>query len=55
MIAKFSSVISEDGGNIITLVNKSKGEYAYSVIDIDKVIPFEDIKNVNGVLRVRVI
>jgi D-3-phosphoglycerate dehydrogenase len=55
MIAKFSSVISEDGGNIITLVNKSKGDYAYSVIDIDKDIPYEDIKEIAGVLRVRVI
>lgn len=55
MIAKFSNVISTDGGNIVTLVNKSKGEYAYSVIDIDKDIPFDDIKNLEGVLRVRVI
>ncbi len=55
MIAKFSTVISTDGGNIVTLVNKSKGDYAYSVIDIDKVIPFDDIKNIDGVLRVRVI
>ena len=55
MIAKFSTVISTDGGNIVTLVNKSKGDYVYSVIDIDKVIPFDDIKNIDGVLRVRVI
>ena len=55
MIAQFSTVISTDGGNIITLVNKSKGDYAYSVIDIDKEIPYKDIENINGVLRVRVI
>ena len=51
----FSTVISTDGGNIVTLVNKSKGDYAYSVIDIDKEIPYKDIENINGVLRVRVI
>ena len=55
MIAKFSSVISNDGGNIVTLVNKSKDDYAYSIIDIDKEIDFKDLELVEGVLRVRVI
>lgn len=55
MIAKFSTVISNDGGNIETLVNKSKDDYAYSVIDVNGVINVEDIKSIDGVLRVRVI
>ena len=55
MIAKFSTVISNDGGNIATLVNKSKNEYAYSVIDVDGAINIDDIKAIEGVLRVRVI
>ena len=55
MIAKFSTVISNDGGNIATLVNKSKNEYAYSVIDVDGTINIDDIKAIEGVLRVRVI
>ena len=55
MIAKFSTVISNDGGNIETLVNKSKDDYAYSVIDVNGQINIEDITNIDGVLRVRVI
>ena len=55
MIAKFSTVISNDGGNIETLVNKSKDNYAYSVIDVNGVVKVEDIINIEGVLRVRVI
>lgn len=55
MIARFSSVISEQGGNIVTLVNKSKGEYAYSVLDVDGNINDGILEGLEGVLRVRVI
>lgn len=55
MIAKFSSLVSDAGGNIITLVNKSKGEYAYTIIDVDKSIETELLKKVEGVLKVRII
>lgn len=55
MIAKFSSMISDAGGNITTLVNKSKGDYAYSIIDVQTQINTDDIQNLEGVLRVRVI
>lgn len=55
MIAKFSTVISNDNGNIENLVNKSKGEYAYSVIDISGEFNISDIEEIDGVLKVRVI
>ena len=55
MIAKFSSVISADGGNIENFVNKSKNEYAYSIIDINGTIDIDDIKKIENVLRVRVL
>lgn len=59
MIAKFSTVISDDNGNIENLVNKSKGNYAYSVIDVSGDVALEDtikdIKAIEGVLKVRVI
>lgn len=55
MIANFSSDISANGGNIVTLVNRSKGEYAYSIIDVDGTIDIKPIEKVEGVLRVRVI
>ena len=55
IIAKFSTVISNDGGNIENLVNKSKGEYAYSVIDVNGEINIKDIEAIENVLKVRVI
>lgn len=55
MIAKFSTVISNDNGNIENLVNKSKGEYAYSVIDISGDFNIKDIESIDGVLKVRVL
>ena len=55
MIAKFSTVISNDGGNIENLVNKSRGDYAYSIIDVNGTIKIEDIESIENVLKVRVI
>lgn len=55
MIAKFSTVISNDGGNIENLVNKSRGEYAYSIIDVNGIVKIEDIEAIDDVLKVRVI
>lgn len=55
MIAKFSTVISNDGGNIENLVNKSRGEYAYSIIDVNGTVKIEDIESIENVLKVRVI
>ena len=44
--------------NIADLTNKSKGKYAYTMIDIDSIVPegvAEELRQVNDVLRVRVI
>ena len=44
--------------NISDMVDKSRGEYAYSLIDIDDEIDdatIEKLKEVEGVIRVRVI
>lgn len=55
MIVKFSSIFSSDNKNISNLLNKSKGEYAVTIIDYDEEIDVNLIKNTDGVLRVRVI
>jgi D-3-phosphoglycerate dehydrogenase len=55
MIAKFSEIIMKDGANIITLTNKSKGDFAYTIIDIDKKVDEGKLASVEGTLRVRVI
>lgn len=58
MLSQFTAALSSDGINIENLVNKSKGEFAYTVIDTD-VIPsirtMEEIEKIKGVLKVRVL
>ncbi len=56
MIGQISSKLANRGKNIIDMLNKSKGNVAYTIIDIDKQ-PSDDliaeIKNIDGVLNVR--
>ncbi len=58
MLASITSLLSTDGVNVENLSNKSKGPYAYTLVDLgtrvdEKVI--EDVKNLPNVIRVRVI
>ncbi len=57
-LGRFTSAIAADNVNIDGLMNKSRGEYAYTMLDLDQ-HPSEDVvshlKQVEGVLRVRVI
>ena len=58
MIGQFSKILADDNMNIADLTNKSKGGYAYTMIDIDSEVPdrvIEELKKVGEVLRVRVI
>lgn len=58
MITRFSGVLSEAGINISDMVNSSKGEYAYTMIDTDSAITQEfvdKLSSIDGVIRVRVI
>ncbi len=58
MIATITDTISKDGVNIANFLDKNKGEYAYSIIDVDSEVSetvVEDIKKIGGVIRVRVI
>ena len=58
MIGQFTKVLARDNMNIADLVNKSKGGYAYTMIDIDSDVPetvAEDLRAIKDVLRVRVI
>jgi D-3-phosphoglycerate dehydrogenase len=57
-ISQFTSAVAKENINISDLVNRSKGEYAYSMLDLDDVPSDAVIKALNeieGVLRVRVI
>ena len=58
MIGQFTKVLAKDNMNIADMANKSKGEFAYTMIDIDSDIPdtvAEDLRAIEGVLRVRVL
>lgn len=58
MIAKITSVLAENGANIENFVNKSRGNYAYSIIDVNTDIPefaVDKLRKIDGVIRVRVI
>jgi D-3-phosphoglycerate dehydrogenase len=57
-LTKISSVISAQNINIANMLNKSKGDYAYTMLDVaptDYDSVCEELKAVNGVIRVRVI
>lgn len=58
MINYFTNITSEMGINIAGMTNKSRGEYAYTVLDVDSIFP-EDVANklkeIEGIIRVRVL
>ena len=57
MIAKFSTIMGENSINIENFVNSSKGDYAYSILDVatvnDQIV--NDLNKIDGVIKVRVI
>ena len=58
MIGQISSALASKGMNIIDMLNKSKGDVAYTIIDIDKPVAdnlIDDLQNIKGVLKVRAI
>jgi len=58
MITKFTACFGDEGINITDMVNKSKGEVAYTMLDIEKPADAEIIsklQSVEGVFRVRVV
>lgn len=58
MISRFTGIFGESGLNISDMTNKSKGEYAYTMMDLDVPVPDDIVKKleaVEGVIRVRVV
>lgn len=58
MVGQISTAMAGAGLNIIDMLNKSKGEIAYTLIDVDKPIPAPvkaRIEKIEGVLAVRVL
>ena len=57
-LGQFTSTVARDNLNISDLLNRSKGEYACTMLDLDEpasAAVVEDLKKIEGVLRVRVI
>lgn len=58
MIAQVSGVLSAAGVNIDSMINRSRNEYAYSGLDVNRVPDeacLEAMRAVDGVIRVRVL
>ena len=57
-LSQFTTVVARDNINISDLLNRSKGEYACTMLDLDEPTTPElvaDLQKVEGVLRIRVI
>ena len=56
MLSQFTTVFSEEHINISDLVNRSKGDYAYTMFDLDSIpskAAIEKLNKIDGVIRVR--
>ena len=58
MLSQFTTLFSKDGVNIENMVNKSRGDYAYTIFDIcnpstEKLV--NELQAIDGVIKVRVI
>ena len=56
MVGGISHEMAEAGLNIATMTNKSRGDLAYTVVDVDSEVPaavIEAIAAIDGVLKVR--
>ena len=58
MISQFTKILGSEGLNIADMTNKSKGEYAYTLIDLESAASKEaldELQAVEGVAKVRVV
>ena len=58
LLSRFTTAVAACGINISDMLNRSKGNYAYTMLDLDgdvSAASIEHLKQIDGVLRVRVI
>ena len=58
MISKFTTVFGDNGINITDMMNKSKGDWAYTMLDVESAVSDEivnQLSKIDGVVRVRVV
>ncbi|MBM4200055.1 MAG: 3-phosphoglycerate dehydrogenase [Gammaproteobacteria bacterium] len=57
MVGQISSLLADADLNILDLLNKSRGDYAYTLVDLNKTVPestLEAIRGITGVLSARI-
>lgn len=58
MVGQISSALADAGLNIADLLNKSRGEIAYTLVDLEAEVPdsvVEALRSIEGVIRLRVL
>lgn len=58
MIGQITAILAADGLNIAHMTNKSRGPYAYTLLDLENIVEEEEIRHlekIQGVYKVRVI
>lgn len=58
MISQFTKILGAEGLNIADMTNKSKGEYAYTLIDLESAASkgaLDELQAIEGVAKVRVV
>ena len=58
MLTQFTGLFAKDNVNIENMINKSRGDYAYTIFDVSSKVTEEvvnEMKAIDGVIRVRVI
>ena len=58
MITRFTGAFGENNINITNMLNKSCGEYTYTMCDVETPVPTDIVKRleaIDGVFRVRII
>lgn len=58
MLSQFTKILGAEGLNIADMTNKSKGEYAYTLIDLESAASkeaLEELCQIEGVAKVRVV
>ena len=58
MVGQISTRLAEAGVNIVDLLNKSRGEIAYTLVDVEGEVPeatLQQVAGIEGVLNMRVV
>ena len=58
MLARITTLLSRDGVNVENLSNTSRGDYAYTLVDLGAVVGEEvirDIRTLEHIIRLRVL